>query len=71
MFMMSPERQKVNPFLPGGDCIIVSYPTGQMDHGVKLMAMRRSNIHFSRATVFHEMIPGDHLQMHMTARRRP
>ncbi|KAJ5429752.1 hypothetical protein N7491_006768 [Penicillium cf. griseofulvum] len=71
MFMMSPERQKVNPFFLGGDCIIVSYPTDQMDHEAKLMSMRGNNIHFSRATVFHEMIPGHHLQMHMIARYRP
>ena len=71
MFMMSPERQKTNPFFLGGECIIVSYPTDKMDHGDKLMSMRGNNIHFSRATVFHEMIPGHHLQMHMIARHRP
>lgn len=71
MFMMSPERQKVNPFFLGGDCIIVSYPTDEMDHESKLMGMRGNNIHFSRATVFHEMIPGHHLQMHMIARYKP
>jgi hypothetical protein len=71
MFMMSPERQKVNPFFLGGESIIVSYPTGDMDQEAKLMSMRGNNIHFSRATVFHEMIPGHHLQMHMIARYRP
>lgn len=71
MFMMSPERQKVNPFFLGGECIIVSYPTGEMDHEAKLMSMRGNNIHFSRATVFHEMIPGHHLQMHVIARSKP
>jgi hypothetical protein len=71
MFMMSPERQKVNPFFLGGESIIVSYPTGEMEHEAKLMSMRGNNIHFSRATVFHEMIPGHHLQMHMIARYRP
>ncbi|KAJ5332556.1 hypothetical protein MYU51_018983 [Penicillium brevicompactum] len=71
MFMMSPERQKVNPFFLGGESIIVSYPTGGMDHEAKLMSMRGNNIHFSRATVFHEMIPGHHLQMHVIARSRP
>jgi hypothetical protein len=71
MFMMSPERQKVNPFFLGGECIIVSYPTDEMDHQDKLMSMRGNNIHFSRATVFHEMIPGHHLQMHMIARHKP
>ncbi|KAJ5767214.1 uncharacterized protein N7511_004830 [Penicillium nucicola] len=71
MFMMSSERQKVNPFFLGGECIIVSYPTDEMDHEDKLMSMRGNNIHFSRATVFHEMIPGHHLQMHMISRFKP
>lgn len=71
MFMMSPERQKVNPFFLGGDSIIVSYPTDTMDHDAKMMSLRSNNVHFSRATVFHEMIPGHHLQMHMNARHRP
>ena len=71
MFMMSSERQKVNPFFLGGECIIVSYPVDTMDHEAKLMSMRGNNIHFSRATVFHEMIPGHHLQMHMNARHKP
>ncbi|KAJ5833576.1 hypothetical protein N7474_001887 [Penicillium riverlandense] len=71
MFMMSPERQKVNPFFLGGESIIVSYPTDSMDHEAKMMSMRGNNIHFSRATVFHEMIPGHHLQMHINARHRP
>ena len=71
MFMMSPERQKVNPFFLGGESIIVSYPTNTMDHETKMMSMRGNNIHFSRATVFHEMIPGHHLQMHINARSKP
>ncbi|KAJ5580068.1 uncharacterized protein N7459_006053 [Penicillium hispanicum] len=71
MFMMTPERQKVNPFFLGGECIIVSYPVSSMDHEAKLMSMRGNNIHFSRATVFHEMIPGHHLQLFMNARHRP
>ncbi|KAL3424560.1 x-pro dipeptidyl-peptidase [Phlyctema vagabunda] len=71
MFMMSVEAQKVNPFFLGGDSIIVSYPTDTMGHEAKLMSMRGNNIHFSRATVFHELIPGHHLQMFMIARHRP
>ncbi|KAE8440732.1 hypothetical protein EG329_006627 [Mollisiaceae sp. DMI_Dod_QoI] len=71
MFMMSPERQKVNPFFLGGQSIIVSYPTDTMDHEDKLMIMRGNNIHFSRSTVFHEMIPGHHLQFYYMARSRP
>jgi len=33
--------------------------------------MRGNNIHFSRATVHHELIPGHHLQGFMTARYKP
>ena len=71
MFMMSPARQRINPFFLGGDSIIVSYPDDTMDHDEKLMSMRGNNIHFSRATVFHEMIPGHHLQFHSIARYKP
>ncbi|RDW91084.1 Xaa-Pro dipeptidyl-peptidase [Coleophoma crateriformis] len=71
MFMMSPEAQKVNPFFLGGDSIIVSYPTDSMPHEQKLMSMRGNNISFSRSTVFHELIPGHHLQLYMNARYRP
>jgi hypothetical protein len=68
MQMMSPERQKVNPFFTGGESISVSYPTDTMDYADKLMSMRGNNPHFSRATVFHELVPGHHLQGFMTAR---
>ena len=33
-----------------------------------MMSMRGNNIHFARATVFHELIPGHHLQGYMAAR---
>jgi uncharacterized protein (DUF885 family) len=71
MTMMSPERQRVNPYFLGGDTIIVSYPTDSMTHEEKLMSMRSNNEHFSRATVHHELIPGHHLQFHMLPRYRP
>jgi uncharacterized protein (DUF885 family) len=71
MEMMTPERQLVNPFFTGGETIRVSYPTNTMSHEQKLMSMRGNNIHFARATVFHEMIPGHHLQGFMAARYRP
>jgi uncharacterized protein (DUF885 family) len=70
MQMMTPERQLVNPFFTGGEVISVSYPTIAMGHEQKLMSMRGNNIHFARATVFHELIPGHHLQGFMTARYR-
>jgi uncharacterized protein (DUF885 family) len=69
--MMSPERQLVNPFFTGGEVISVSYPTNTMSHEQKMMSMRGNNPHFSRATVFHELIPGHHLQGFMTARYKP
>jgi hypothetical protein len=69
--MMSPARQKVNPFFLGGPEIIVSYPTSSMPHEDKMMSMRGNNRHFARATVFHEMIPGHHLHMHYMKRARP
>jgi uncharacterized protein (DUF885 family) len=68
MEMMTPERQLVNPFFTGGETISVSYPTNTMSHEQKMMSMRGNNIHFSRATVFHELIPGHHLQGYMSAR---
>jgi len=71
MEMMSPERQKESPFFLGGEVILVSYPTDTMDQEDKLMSMRGNNIHFSRATVFHELIPGHHLQGFMNERYNP
>jgi uncharacterized protein (DUF885 family) len=68
MRMMSAERQKVNPFFTGGEVISVSFPTDAMEHADKLMSLRGNNVHFARATVFHELIPGHHLQGFMNAR---
>ena len=69
--MMSPERQLVNPFFTGGEVISVSYPVSAMSYEQKMMSMRGNNIHFSRATVFHELIPGHHLQGFIAARYKP
>ncbi|MBI2688264.1 MAG: DUF885 family protein [Acidobacteria bacterium] len=71
MRMMTPEEQRVNPFFLGGEQIIVSFPTAAMPHEAKLMSLRGNNIHFSRATVHHEVVPGHHLQLYMTQRYRP
>jgi uncharacterized protein (DUF885 family) len=71
MEMMSPERQLANPFFLGGEVMTVSYPTDTMTEDQKLMSMRGNNIHFARATVFHELIPGHHLQGFMATRYRP
>ena len=66
--MMSPERQRVSPFFLGGEVILVSYPTDGMTHEEKLMSMRGNSPHLSHATVFHELIPGHHLQGFMNSR---
>lgn len=70
MQMMTPERQLVSPFFLGGETILVSYPTNTMSHEQKMMSMRGNNMHFARATVFHELIPGHHLQGFMSSRYR-
>ncbi len=70
MEMMTPERQLIAPFFLGGETILVSYPTNGMSHEQKMMSMRGNNPHFSHATVFHELIPGHHLQGYMTNRYR-
>ncbi|KAK8121549.1 hypothetical protein PG999_005669 [Apiospora kogelbergensis] len=71
MYMIPPEAQKVSPFFLGGTYLQVSYPTASMSHADKLMSMRGNNRHFARATAFHEMIPGHHLQLFVADRVRP
>jgi Bacterial protein of unknown function (DUF885) len=71
MEMLSPERQKANPFFLGGEEIEVSFPTNTMTQAEKQMSMRGNNPHFARATVFHELVPGHHLQGFMADRYRP
>jgi dipeptidyl aminopeptidase/acylaminoacyl peptidase/uncharacterized protein (DUF885 family) len=66
--MMSPQRQKVNPYFTGGEVISVSFPTDDMSFEDKLMSMRGNNPAFCRATVFHELIPGHCLQGFMAER---
>jgi uncharacterized protein (DUF885 family) len=68
MQMMTPERQRVNPFFTGGETISVSYPTNTMSEADAMMSMRGNGIHVSRATVQHELIPGHHLKGFMSAR---
>jgi uncharacterized protein (DUF885 family) len=70
MEMMSPQRQRYTPYFTGGEVISVSFPTAGMSHEDKLMSMRGNNVHFSRATVHHELVPGHHLQGFMTSRHR-
>jgi hypothetical protein len=71
MEMLSPEQQRVSPFFLGGEVIRVSFPTDAMLQDEKLMSMRGNNIHFSRATVQHELIPGHHLTGFMGNRYNP
>ena len=70
MIMMTPERQKVNPFFTGGRNISISYPTDSMAHDDKLMSMRGNNPNFSFPTVQHELLPGHNLQFFMTSRHK-
>lgn len=69
--MMSPERQRINPFFLGGQVIRMSYPTDSMTYDERLMSMRGNNPYFSRSTVFHELLPGHYLQQFVTQRVRP
>jgi hypothetical protein len=71
MEMMPPEAQLINPFFLGGEVIQVSLPTNTMTYEQRMMSMRGNNRPFARATVFHELIPGHHLQEFMAARYRP
>jgi hypothetical protein len=71
MEMMSAESQKINPFFLGGESIVVSFPTSEMEHAQKRMSLRGNNRAFARATVHHELIPGHHLQMYSQERYRP
>ncbi|OTB01876.1 hypothetical protein M426DRAFT_323107 [Hypoxylon sp. CI-4A] len=68
--MIPAEQQKVSPFFLGGTTMQMSYPTRRMAHSDKLMSLRGNNRHFSRATAFHEMIPGHHLQEFVGERHR-
>jgi len=69
--MMSPARQKVAPFFLGGQDILVAFPTDTMDYDEKIQSLRANNIHFARATVFHELVPGHHLQSYYESRSNP
>jgi len=60
--MSSAETQKVNAYFLGGEDIHVPFPTDTMSQEEKLQSLRSNNRHFARATVFHELVPGHHLQ---------
>jgi len=71
MTMLSVKEQKFAPFFLGGEHIWIAFPTSTMSYEDRMMGMRGNNKHFSRATVFHELIPGHHLQGFMTDRYNP
>lgn len=67
---ITPQQQLVSPFFLGGATIQVSSPASSMTLQERLESMRGNNIYFARATVFHELIPGHHMQGYMTQRYR-
>jgi len=67
---MTPQMQLVNPFFTGGSTIQVSSPASSMTYQQRMESLRGNNIYFARATVFHELIPGHHMQQYMTQRYR-
>jgi hypothetical protein len=67
---MTPQMQLVNPFFTGGATIQVSSAASSQTLQERLEALRGNNVSFARATVFHELIPGHHMQMYMTQRYR-
>ncbi|CAN5588978.1 DUF885 family protein [soil metagenome] len=68
MTMMTAEGQRFAPFFLGGEVLQIAYPTSTMQEEDKMMTMRGNNKHFSRAVVYHELIPGHHLQQFMNSR---
>ena len=71
MRMLTPEEQRFAPFFLGGESVLIAYPTEDMTEETKMMTLRGNNRHFSRAVVFHELIPGHNLQYYMTSRYKP
>ena len=68
MNMMPPAQQRYAPFFLGGEVLLISYPTDDMNFDDKMMSLRSNNPHFSKAVVHHELIPGHHLQGFMNDR---
>lgn len=71
MRMLSPQEQLFAPFFLGGESVLIAYPTEDMTEDAKMMTLRGNNRHFSRAVVFHELIPGHNLQYFMQSRYKP
>jgi uncharacterized protein (DUF885 family) len=71
MRMLTPQEQRYAPFFLGGESVLIAYPTEDMSEAEKMMTLRGNNRHFSRAVVFHELIPGHNLQFFMQNRYKP
>lgn len=71
MRMLTPQEQLFAPFFLGGESVLIAYPTADMNEDAKKMTLRGNNKHFSRAVVFHELIPGHNLQYFMQSRYKP
>jgi uncharacterized protein (DUF885 family) len=71
MRMLTPQEQLYAPFFLGGESVLIAYPTSDMSEDAKMMTLRGNNRHFSRAVVFHELIPGHNLQYFMQSRYKP
>jgi uncharacterized protein (DUF885 family) len=71
MRMLSPQEQLTAPFFLGGESVLIAYPTESMSADAKMMTLRGNNRHFSKAVVFHELIPGHNLQYYMQSRYKP
>jgi uncharacterized protein (DUF885 family) len=71
MRMLTPQEQLFAPFFLGGESVLIAYPTSDMSEDAKMMTLRGNNRHFSRAVVFHELIPGHNLQYFMQSRYKP
>jgi len=67
---INPEGQLVSPFFLGGSVIQVSSPARTQTIEQRMETLRGNNIYFARATVFHELVPGHHMQQYMTQRYR-
>ncbi len=68
MRMLTPQEQLFAPFFLGGESVLIAYPTTDMSAEAQQMTLRGNNRHFSRAVVFHELIPGHNLQYFMQSR---
>ena len=69
--MLSTEQQRHTPYVAYNDMhILVAYARDDMSNADKIMTMRGNNLHFSRLTTAHELIPGHHLQRFQASRFR-